>query len=614
MSITRLGPASIVLVCLVPAGCGDSGSPSAAPTAPSGPPTVILAASTANAFVGQPITLTWSSTNATSCAASGGWSGALATSGSQSVTATGAGVVTFSILCTGSGGSASASSAVTATTPAVSVTNTFSPNAVTISTSEGAPYGDGDLWTHVFDHYTAKHGYGPTKVIRLYICLSGQVGFNLCSQAPTPTGALSDQMLAGIDAGIGAYAGSGARLMIRFTYNFGGNPTDRDAPIDIISKHIDQLAPILLKHKDLIFALEAGFIGQWGEWHQSTNGNDTPAAHKIVLDKELSYFSGAFPVLVRYAGALITYSGTLTPPAGVGLHDDYYASSPNDGFTFDPTPPINAAFTPCVQPNNFLGFCLPNYTQSQLMSYAAQVSTSTMYVGEIGALYSPLQTCAALDAFSYQLHVQSISIETGDYVGVGPVLESNGCATSFLNKVGTRIELQRASLIGNPSPGGSLFVSLTMANAGYGRVIRPRPATLVFTSDGSVVAQTSINLQNLDLRQLISTSPPTPKTFQFTVAAPATLPVGKTIGVALLISDPAPSLALLPAYALPLNSLDASGRPDNERRMRRTLSGGDGRPGQCPRPSSLGPKSAGVAPYTAKPCSLKHWECNQRFL
>lgn len=104
------------------------------------------------------------------------------------------------------------------------------------------------------------------------------------------------------------------------------------------------------------------------------------------------------------------------------------------------------------------------------------------------------------------------------------------------------------------------IVAHALADGPSGRVIRARPATLVFTSNGTVVAQSQINLQDLDLRQLVSTSPATPKMFQFTVATPATLPVGKTISVALVISDPAPSLAPQPAYALPLNSLDTRGR------------------------------------------------------
>jgi hypothetical protein len=46
--------------------------------------------------------LTWSSTNATACTASGGWSGSKSTSGSHSVTP--ARTTTYTLACTGSGG------------------------------------------------------------------------------------------------------------------------------------------------------------------------------------------------------------------------------------------------------------------------------------------------------------------------------------------------------------------------------------------------------------------------------------------------------------------------------------------------------------------------------
>ena len=60
---------------------------------------------------GASSTLTWSSTNATSCTASGGWAGTEAVSGSA---ATGALVAsaTYTLTCTGAGGSASASASV----------------------------------------------------------------------------------------------------------------------------------------------------------------------------------------------------------------------------------------------------------------------------------------------------------------------------------------------------------------------------------------------------------------------------------------------------------------------------------------------------------------------
>lgn len=75
-------------------------------------PTVTLSASPASIAYNGGSTLTWSSTNATSCTASNAWSGTRATSGTlnlTSLTATG----TYVLTCTGTGGSGSASTTIT---------------------------------------------------------------------------------------------------------------------------------------------------------------------------------------------------------------------------------------------------------------------------------------------------------------------------------------------------------------------------------------------------------------------------------------------------------------------------------------------------------------------
>jgi plastocyanin len=66
-------------------------------------PTVTLSASALEVSSGGTVTLTWMTQNATTCNASGGWSGTLATSGSQTsakVTAS----TTYTLSCTGEGG------------------------------------------------------------------------------------------------------------------------------------------------------------------------------------------------------------------------------------------------------------------------------------------------------------------------------------------------------------------------------------------------------------------------------------------------------------------------------------------------------------------------------
>ncbi|MGE0623707.1 MAG: hypothetical protein AB7I04_04555 [Pseudomonadales bacterium] len=75
----------------------------AAPPAPA--PTVSLSAASTLVNSGSSTTLSWSSTNATACTASGGWSGSRGTSGSAS-TGSIARQTTFSLSCSGAGGSA----------------------------------------------------------------------------------------------------------------------------------------------------------------------------------------------------------------------------------------------------------------------------------------------------------------------------------------------------------------------------------------------------------------------------------------------------------------------------------------------------------------------------
>jgi hypothetical protein len=94
------------------------------------PPTVTLTAIDPTIASGASTTIDWTSTNATTCTASGAWSGARATSGQQDT-----GVLTssqvYTMTCTGSGGTtapATATVTVTAAPPAVSIT--ASPNPV----------------------------------------------------------------------------------------------------------------------------------------------------------------------------------------------------------------------------------------------------------------------------------------------------------------------------------------------------------------------------------------------------------------------------------------------------------------------------------------------------
>jgi subtilisin family serine protease len=86
-------------------GGGSGGGGTTTPSTPA--PTVNLSAEPTSVLLGSAATLTWSSTNSTSCSAT--WTNATTGSGSEAVTITSAGNNTFSISCTGVGGAGSKS-------------------------------------------------------------------------------------------------------------------------------------------------------------------------------------------------------------------------------------------------------------------------------------------------------------------------------------------------------------------------------------------------------------------------------------------------------------------------------------------------------------------------
>ena len=127
--------AGAIVYSLSCTGPGGSGTSAVTVTLLQPPPSVSIAADPSRVTLGQSTLISWSTTNATSCAASGAWSGSRATSGAESVTPATTGAATYTLTCSGTGGSASASAKVTVNpAPAVTVTLTASPAQTFIRT------------------------------------------------------------------------------------------------------------------------------------------------------------------------------------------------------------------------------------------------------------------------------------------------------------------------------------------------------------------------------------------------------------------------------------------------------------------------------------------------
>ena len=110
--IRRLDGGVLFVVCLSLVACGGGGGGGSSPAATTPPPppvspTVVLTASATAVNSGDSVTLDWQSTDATQCNASGSWSGGKSVNGTETIVNVTVDS-TYSLNCTGSGGSATA--------------------------------------------------------------------------------------------------------------------------------------------------------------------------------------------------------------------------------------------------------------------------------------------------------------------------------------------------------------------------------------------------------------------------------------------------------------------------------------------------------------------------
>ena len=132
--------------------------------------TVSLSASINEAEVGSPVTLTWSSTNAQICSATGDWSGTKAVSSSEEVTINNEGSNTFTLNCSANGAtSGSASVQATGVVNRINITNEIFANRSSDCANYADNYGSNvrDL-TRVIDF----EGYVDVEIFDTYCNLS----------------------------------------------------------------------------------------------------------------------------------------------------------------------------------------------------------------------------------------------------------------------------------------------------------------------------------------------------------------------------------------------------------------------------------------------------------
>ncbi|GAA4957998.1 DUF4832 domain-containing protein [Actinoplanes utahensis] len=146
---------------------------------------------------------------------------------------------------------------------------------------------------------------------------------------------------------LSAARAAGVKLVIRFAYS---SSSSADAPPARVTGHIRQLAPVLNENAGVIQALQAGFIGRWGEWYYTDNFVSDPArpwllsdadwaAREQVLRTLLESTTASIRIQVRYPAVKQRVEHSLRPAqaARIGVHNDCFLAGTDDHGTFPRT-------------------------------------------------------------------------------------------------------------------------------------------------------------------------------------------------------------------------------------------------------------------------------------
>lgn len=137
---------------------------------------------------------------------------------------------------------------------------------------------------------------------------------------------------------------AGAKVIVRFTYTSSSSYTVFQPKKTKILAHIAQLAPVINANKDVIVSIQAGFIGQYGEWYYTGStefGNADYTQYttnqwtnrKQVMDAMINSFHISIPLQVRYVYAKQKMYGT-SYVGRIGFYNDAFLASYGDSGTF----------------------------------------------------------------------------------------------------------------------------------------------------------------------------------------------------------------------------------------------------------------------------------------
>ena len=289
---------------------------------------------------------------------------------------------------------------------------------------------------------------------------------------------LSDAILQGFDEDMQILRDKGYKCILRFAYDWNSK---NDADLSWVKRHIAQLKPHLASNADVIYVLQTGFVGQWGEWYYSSHfGNETQHLNnnrREVLDAMLDACPTDRFLLVRYPLIKGEYLGannnpyttalssteafTGTTKARIGHHNDAFLNEWGNDGTYVSWDGEDKDDDPIVR----------QYIADETL-YVPNGGETNVEDDDLAAdVYT--QAESEMSTYHWSFCGESYAPEvTGKW-------KSSGIFDNLNRNMGYRYQLVSATLPDAAATGSSVNVKLNIKNVGYAPLYNERHAYIV---------------------------------------------------------------------------------------------------------------------------------------
>ncbi len=365
---------------------------------------------------------------------------------------------------------------------------------------------------------------------------------------PTNRDRLPQEFLDQLQSEADLFRARGFKVIYRFNYNWDHSVSNDDAPTDVTLMHLDQLEPSFARNKDVIFAIEMGFIGYWGEMHHSTHGHNARGSGlsesgRAIVRKMLEVLPKDRCVSLRY-------------PKTIYRDPREYGSL---GFTA----PLNDDTAYNGSDQSRVGSWFANFGAGDILyhrdgEFCAKWAPDTRYVPQWAhcdhfedVTMNPREWMDDAIAFHYRaLSNPKDELTTRD---IYEAWVETGTYDEFAKRLGYRYRLLESEVDDRVSAGGAVHVRLRVRNDGWGRPVNPRMLEVVFrnVSTGAECIQAVTPPRD---SRLWFPDAQTEATILFEVSIATNLPAGQ-YRVLLNLPDPEVALRRDPRYSIRLASM-----------------------------------------------------------